>query len=114
MKSIMNLENVNLPKDIIKYILLFDNRFSFIKGKVRLINRLSSDDKRYDIINSIPLIVLSKDLYSKISFVYLPINESREFHLLYRENKDEIVIVLEKIIYSSNCSCKKVINCYVY
>lgn len=112
MKSIMNLENINLPKDIIKYILLFDNRFSFIKGKVRLINRLSSDDKRYDILNSIPLIVLSKDLYSKISFVYLPINESREFHLLYRENKDKIV--LEKIMYSSNCSCSKVINCYVY
>ena len=105
----MNLENINLPSDIIKYILLFDNRFSLIKGKVRLINKIMKNDKRYKMLNSIPLIVLSNDVYSKISFVYLPINERNEFYLFFKEN----IIVLEKITYSSSCSCGKVINCNI-
>ena len=101
-----------LPKEIIRQILLFDKRFAFVKGKIRLINRLSLQDKRYNILNSIPQIVLSKDMYNSISFVYLPINETSEFHLVCTEN----IIVLEKIMYSprtSKCCCGKITNCNI-
>ena len=100
---------IDLPKDIVKYILLFDKRFTLIKGKVRMINRLQREDKRYEILNSIPPKCFSYDLIGRISFVYLPINENSEFHLLCRENK----IILEKIMYSShtsNCCCGKITN----
>ena len=60
-----------------------------------------------------PIIYLSRDYIGKISFVYLPINETNEFYLLYRDN----ILILEKITYSiyySTCCCGTVTNKYIF
>lgn len=46
----------NLPYDIIKYILLYDNHFILRNNKIICINKISKNDNRYKKLKDIPKI----------------------------------------------------------
>jgi len=47
---------MELPQDIIFYILTFDNRFILRKDKLILINKININDSKYKILNNLSII----------------------------------------------------------
>ena len=96
-----------LPLDIIKYLLPYDKRFVVRKGQIIQINQIPKHDKRYELLASIPQKEYIAD--ENLTFVYLDINENKDFYLTYCDNE----IQLQSLLYIGNCHIKQ-LDAYRY
>ena len=72
----------NLPLEIVKHILQYDERFVIRYGKIIQINKIKKDDERYNILLKLPKKVKNLAFLNSISLI-LPINECNFFLITY-------------------------------
>lgn len=70
-----------LPMDIVFEILSYNRNFVVKKGKLLQINRFSSHDYRYEMLQYIPQKEI--DYADNITFVYLTVNDHKDLYLVY-------------------------------
>ena len=80
MEPLMNY----LPLEIKHHILTFDRRFVLRNGELKQINTIPKTDERYDILREIPW--KEYDENDDVTFVYLNINEQKDFFITYCPN----------------------------
>jgi hypothetical protein len=84
----------NIPLEIVKHILSYDKRFVIRNGKIIQINRIDHNDKRYQLLMKLPV----KEYYpiNNITYLYLSINDEKDFFITYKDYEIQIQILLYK------------------
>ena len=85
----------NLPFDIIKSILTYDNRFVIRKGKIILIKKIEKNDERYNLLLKMP----EKEYCGGCIYIYMKINQNTDLYMSYCDYE----IYLHKVTYGKSC-----------